>query len=112
MAVTIIPVLNQIQTIKLVDGINRDGITNEQWGIHEFNTEWNTAEEFYTDPGCEQHNYKLPAGTYMVIYVFDDEDYQIGLTLDAVKKNGIPYVKVQNMDNGCNLMIFRLSTND
>lgn len=90
-----IPVLNQIQTIKLVDSINRGGLTNGQWGIYEFDAEWNTVDKFYT-----QHNYKFPVGTYLIVWCCDSEDYL------AVEKNNIPYVKVQHM------YIFCLSTND
>jgi len=107
-----VTVLNQIQTIKLVDGINREGLTNDQWGVYKFNTEWNTAEEFDADEAYKRYNYRLPAGNYLTINCVDsDADWQLDLIFDAVKKNNIPYIKT-SIEPNFSLIIFRLSTND
>ena len=108
----IIPVLNQIQTIKLVDGINREGLTNDQWGIYENKTPESITDMLSTEEGYEQDDVIMPTGSYLIIWsVNSDADWQLSFVFNAVKQNNIPYTKAPFAPD-CSAIIFRLSTND
>jgi len=108
----IIPVLNQIQTIKLVDGVNREGLTNEQWGIYENKIPESITDMISAEEGYKQDDVMMPTGSYLIIWSIDsDADWQLGLVRDAVEKYNIPYTKVPFAPD-YSAIIFRLSAND